>query len=175
MQSPRLRTVYRQRKWPLLAPVRNIIALGRQRMALECKIIALVWNEYYCSVECLAHGLHGCNDAVQRRLATLTVTMLISSCWQLLSEVELQRIFDVCKRWAKSGSHEFINKNTVQYMRPHGRFAHCSCKNTARAHGRGRQAEVEGKLHFHTRSKPTARFGLLYRNILFLHWYFKKM
>ena len=34
MQNPRLRTVYRQRKWPLLAPV-------RKKMALGCKIIAL--------------------------------------------------------------------------------------------------------------------------------------
>ena len=31
MQNPRLRTVYRQRKWPLLAPVRKIIALGRKK------------------------------------------------------------------------------------------------------------------------------------------------
>ena len=28
MQNPRLRTVYRQRKWPFLAPVRKIMALG---------------------------------------------------------------------------------------------------------------------------------------------------
>ena len=72
-----------------------------------------VWNN------CLAYN--NC------RLATLTVTMLISSCWQLLSEVELRRIFDVCKRWANSGSHEFVKKNMVRYMRPHVRFAHCSC------------------------------------------------
>ena len=31
-------------------------------------------------VKCLTHGLRGFNGAVQRRLATLTVTMLISSC-----------------------------------------------------------------------------------------------
>ena len=36
------------------------------------------------------------NGAIRRRLATLTVTMLISSCWQLSSEVELRRILDVC-------------------------------------------------------------------------------
>ena len=41
MQNPRLRTVYRQRKWPLLAPVRKIMALGRKKIALGCKIIAL--------------------------------------------------------------------------------------------------------------------------------------
>ena len=58
--------------------------------------------------------------------------MLISSCWQLSSEVELRHIFDVCKRWANSGSHEFVKKNMVRYMRPHGRFAHCSCKNAVR-------------------------------------------
>ena len=71
-------------------------------------------------VKCLTHGLRGFNGAVQRRLAMLTVTMLISSCWQLLSEVELRRIFDVCKRWANSGSHEFVKKNMVWYMRPRG-------------------------------------------------------
>ena len=32
---------YRQRKWPLLAPVRKTMALGRKKMALGCKIIAL--------------------------------------------------------------------------------------------------------------------------------------
>ena len=41
MQNPRLRTVYRQRKWPLLAPVCKIMALGRKIMTLGCKIIAL--------------------------------------------------------------------------------------------------------------------------------------
>ena len=76
-------------------------------------------------VKCLTHGLRGFNGAVQRRLATLTLTMLISLCWQLSSEVELRRIFDACKRWANSGSHEFVKKNMVRYMRPHGRFAHC--------------------------------------------------
>ena len=79
----------------------------------------------------MTHGLRGFNGAVQRRLATLTVTMLISLCWQLSSEVELRRIFDVCKRWANSGSHEFVKTNMVRYMRPHRRFAHCSCKNAA--------------------------------------------
>ena len=76
MQNLRLPTVYRQRKWPLLAPVRKIMALG--------------WNVFYSGVECLAHGLRSFNGAVQRRLATLTFTMLISSCWQMLSEVELR-------------------------------------------------------------------------------------
>ena len=37
-----------------------------------------------------------------------------------------------CKRWANSGSHEFVKKNMVRYMRPHGRFAHCLCKNSVR-------------------------------------------
>ena len=83
-------------------------------------------------VKCLTHGLRGFNGAVQCRLATPAVTMLISSCWQLLSEVELRRIFDVCKRWANSGSHEFVKTNMVRYMRPHRRFAHCSCKNAVR-------------------------------------------
>ena len=112
--------------------------------------------------KCLTHGLRGFNGAVQRRLATLTVTMLISSCWQLSSEVELRRIFDDCKRLANSGSDEFVKKNMVQYMRPHGRFAHCSCKNAALGLGRGFMQ------HFYTCSAPTARFGLLYRNILLI-------
>ena len=34
MQNPRLRTVYRQRKWLLSAPVHQILALGRKSMAL---------------------------------------------------------------------------------------------------------------------------------------------
>ena len=46
MQNPRLRTVYRQWKWPLLAPVRKIMALRRKKMALVCKIIALGWNVF---------------------------------------------------------------------------------------------------------------------------------
>ena len=76
-------------------------------------------------VKCLTHDLRRFNGASQRRLATLTVTMLISSCRQLSGEVELRRIFDVCKRRANSSSHEFVKKNMVRYMRPHGRFAHC--------------------------------------------------
>ena len=51
-------------------------------------------------VKCLTHGLRGFNGAVQRRLATLKVTMLTL--------------------------HEFVKKNMVRYMRPHERFAHCS-------------------------------------------------
>ena len=95
-------------------------------------------------VKCLTHGLRGFNGAVQRRLAPLTVTMLISSCWQLSSEVELRRIFDVCKRWVNSGSHEFVKKNMVRYMRPHGRFAHCSCKNAALTLDLGLSASAAG-------------------------------
>ena len=91
-----------------------------------------VWIERLNVVKCLTHGLRGFNGAVQRHLATPTVTMLISSYWQLLSEVWLRRIFDVCKRWANSGSHEFVKKNMVRYMRAHERFAHCSCKNSVR-------------------------------------------
>ena len=43
------------------------------------------------------HGLRGFIGAVQRRLATQMVTMLTSR-WQVLSEDELRRIFDVYKR-----------------------------------------------------------------------------
>ena len=99
MQNPRLHTVYRQRKWPLPAPVRKIIARG-------CQVF------HYC-VKFSKHGLHGFIDAVQRRLATQTVTML-TSCWQVLSQVELERIFDVCKLWAKP-SFAYICKEIVYY------------------------------------------------------------
>ena len=92
----------------------------------------------------MTHGLRGFNGAVQRRLTTLTVTMLIPSYWQLSSEVELRRIFDVCKRWAISSSHEFVKKNMVRYMRPHGRFAHCSCKNAALTFDLGLSASASG-------------------------------
>ena len=95
-------------------------------------------------VKCLTHGLRGFNGGGQRRLATLTITLLISSCWQLSSEVKLRRIFDVCKRWANSGSHEFVKKNMVRHMRPHGRFAHCSCKNAALALDLGLSASAAG-------------------------------
>ena len=37
IQNPRLRTVYRQRKWPLLAPVRKIMALERKKWPLGVK------------------------------------------------------------------------------------------------------------------------------------------
>ena len=107
-----------QKKWPL----------GVKQSPLGETCFNRAWNV----VKCLTHDLRGFNGAVQRRLATLTVTMLISSCWQLSSEVELRRIFDICKRWANSGSHEFVKKNMVWYIRPHGRFAHCSCKNAVR-------------------------------------------
>ena len=94
MRNPRLRTVYRQRKWPLPALLRKIMALGSKIMALGCQV-------FHYSVKCSNHGLRGFINAVHRRLATQTVTML-TSCWQVLSEVELRRIFDVCKRWANS-------------------------------------------------------------------------
>ena len=63
---------------------------------------------------------------------------------QELTEVELRCIFDVYKRWANSGSHEFVKKNMVRYMRPHGRFAHCSCKNAAHTVNLGLSASAAG-------------------------------
>ena len=95
-------------------------------------------------VKCLSHDLRGFNGAAERRLATLTVTRLISSCWKLSSDVKLRRIFDICKRWANSGSHEFVKINMVRYMRPHGRFAHCSCKNAALTLDLGLSASAAG-------------------------------
>ena len=95
-------------------------------------------------VKCLTRGLRGFNGAVQRRLATLTGTILISSSWQLSSKVELRRIFDVCKRWANSGSHEFVKKNMIRYMTPHGRFAYCSYKNATLTLDLGLSASAAG-------------------------------
>ena len=86
--------LYRQRKWLLPASVRKVMTLGRKLMALGCQV-------FHCSVKCSKHGLRGFIDGVQHRLATQTVTML-TSCWQVLSDVELRRIFDICKRWANS-------------------------------------------------------------------------
>ena len=81
--------------WENPAPVPKIMALGRKIMALGHKVFS--W-----SVKCFAHGFYGFNGVVQRRLATQTVTIL-TSCWQVLSEIELGRIVDVYKRLANSG------------------------------------------------------------------------
>ena len=72
-----------------------------QKMALGCQV-------FHYSVKFSKHGLSGFIDVVQCRLATPTFTML-TSCWQVLSEVELRPIFDVCKQWANS-SFAFICK-----------------------------------------------------------------
>ena len=108
-------------------------------------------------VKCFTHGLRGFNGAIQRRLATLAVTMLISSCWQLSSEVELS--------WANSGSHEFVKKNLVHT------WGHTGAGGSLTA--RVKMQHSPGfMLHFYTCSAPTTRFGLLYRNILFLiRWF----
>ena len=52
IQNPCLRTVYRQRKWPLPAPACIIMALG-------CQV-------FHYSVKCSKRGLRGFYDAVQR-------------------------------------------------------------------------------------------------------------
>ena len=153
MQNPRLRTVYRQRKWPLPAPVRKIMALGCQ-----------VFNY---SVKCSEHGLRSFIDAVQRCLATQTVTML-TPCWQVLSEVELRRIFYVCERWANS-SFACICKEKYGSIHEAARAIRLlfvwksSTYPQPRPGGFGRGFVR----HFHICSARTARFGLLYRNILF--------
>ena len=101
MQNPRLRTVYRQRKRSLPAPVRKIMALG-------CKV-------FYESVKCFT---------------------------QVLSEVDLRCIFNVCWRWANSG------------------FA-CNCKEKYGSIHEATRA-IRSLLVWNVR-----RFGLLYRTILF--------
>ena len=40
-------------------------------------------------------------------------------------------------------SHAFVKKSMARFMKPHGRFAHCSCENQARTRDRDRQAKVE--------------------------------
>ena len=159
-QNPRLRTVYRQQKWPLPAPVRKVMALGRKITALGCQVFHFIVN-------CSEHGLRGFIDAVQRHLATQIVIML-TSCWQMLSEFELRRIFDVFKRWANSsfvcickekyGSiHEATRAIRLLIVWKSSTYPQC------RPGGLGRGFV----LHSHTGSARTARFGLLYRNILF--------
>ena len=129
--------------------------------------------------KCLTHGLRGFSGAVQRRLATLTVTMLTSPCWQLLTEVELRRIFDVYKQWANSGSHEFVKKNMVRYMRPHARFAHYSCKNVALTRGRGWEADVEGScciFKLAVRQPPVlASYIEIYYYFILLIWMYRRL
>ena len=150
MQNPRLRNVYRQGKWPLLAPMRKIIALERKIMALACQV-------FHYTLKCSKPGLRGFIDAVQHRLATRTVTML-TSCWQVLSEVDLQRIFDFCKRWANSS---FACICIQIYFDTWG---HTGDSLTDRV--KERHLKSGFVLHFHTCSARTARFGRLYRNIL---------
>ena len=48
-------------------------------------------------IKCFTHNFRGFNIAVQGRIWTQMVTML-TSCRQSLSEVELLRIVDICKR-----------------------------------------------------------------------------
>ena len=68
---------------------------------LGCTIMALGCKVFHYSVKCSKHGLRGFINAAQCRLETQNVTML-TSCWQVLSEVKLRRIFDLCKLWASS-------------------------------------------------------------------------
>ena len=165
MQNPRLRTVYRQRKSPLPAPVRKIRALGRKIMPLGCQV-------FHYSVKCSKHGLRGFIDVAQRRLETQPVTMLMSR-WQVLSEVELRRIFDICKRWANS-SFACICKEKYGSIHEATRAIRLlivwksSTYSQPRLGGLGRGFA----LYFHTCSARTARFGLLYRSILFSYYNF---
>ena len=104
-----------------------------------------VWHRY--SVKCSKHGLRAFIGAVQRRIAKQTVTML-TSCWQVLSEVELRRIFDVCKRWPNSNFACICKKNMLRCMRPHGRFAYWSCKKSAFTLNLGLAASAAGSYFF---------------------------
>ena len=151
-----LRTVYRGCKWSLLAPVRKI-------MTLRCQV-------FHFSVKCSKHGLRGFIDAVQRRPATQAITMF-TSCWQVLSEIELRRISNVCKRWANS-SFAWICKEKYGSIHEATRGIRLlivwksSTYSQHRPGGRRRGCV----LHFHTCSAQTARFGLFYRDILFSSW-----
>ena len=46
MQIPRLRTIYRQRKWSLPAPVHKIMAVGRKIMPLGVKCFTGASNAF---------------------------------------------------------------------------------------------------------------------------------
>ena len=137
-------------------------------MALGRKIIALGCQMFHYSVKCSTYGLRGFIDAVQLRLATQTVTML-KSCWQVLSEVELRRIFNVCKRWANSSLHVFVKKKKYGSIHEVTR-AICLLivwKGSTYPQPRPGSLGREFVLHFYTCSARTARYGLLHRNILF--------
>ena len=166
MQSPCLRTVYiRQRKWPLSAPVRKIMALRRKIRVLGCQV-------FHYSVKCSKYGLRGFVYAVQRRLVTKMVT-ISTSCWQALSEVELRRIFDVCKRWANSSfacicKEKYGSIHETTWVIRLLIVWKSSTYPQPRPGGLGRGFV----LHFRSCSARTARFGGLYRNILFHDWFF---
>ena len=50
---------------------------------------------------------------------------ILTTCWQVLSKVELRRIFDAVNSEPTRVSHAFLKKNMVRYTRLHGRFTHC--------------------------------------------------
>ena len=107
------------------------------------------------------------NVSLQRRLATQTVTML-TSCRQVLSEVELRRIFHVCKGWANS-SFVCICKEKYGSIHEATRAIRLLIVWKSSTHPKPRPGGLGRGFvqHFHTCSVQTVRFGLLYRNILF--------
>ena len=78
MQNPRLRTVYKQRKWPLLAPVRKIMALGRKTPSTSASTVgcAYMLRFYTCSAPTARFGL-------------LYRNILISNVWPLTYSVSV--------------------------------------------------------------------------------------
>ena len=137
------------------APVRKTMALG-------CQV-------FHYSVKYSKHGLRGFTDAVQRRLATKMV-IILTSCWQVFSEVELRRIFDVCKQWSNS-NFACICKEKYGSIREATRAIRLLIvwKSSTYPQPRPGGLGCGFVLRFHTCSARTARFGIVYRNILFLH------
>ena len=60
MQDPRLRTIYRQRKWRFPAPVRKIMALG-YRVTLSLFTCTLAYDRLRCYVKCYVYVFSNSN------------------------------------------------------------------------------------------------------------------
>ena len=98
-------------------------------------------------------------------IAMQTVTMF-TSCWTR----SIYSAFSTSVNGEPTRvSHLFVKKNMIRFMRPHGRFAHCSCENAALILSLGLSTSTAGLCCIPTRSARSACFGLLYRNILLFY------
>ena len=92
---------------------------------------------------------------------------MLTSCWQVLSEVELRRISDACKQWANP-SFACICKEKYGSIHEATRAIRSLIMWKFSTDPKPRPGGLDRGfvLHFHTWSPRTASFGLLYRNIL---------